>query len=229
MNALRPLPPREAYALWASAYDEENALSSLEDHAARALTPPLANLRLLDAGCGTARRLVFAREAAPRRACGVDLVLPMLARARAHPERSRLLAAADARRLPLVSSLFDVVWLRLVAGHLPELRGVYAELARVLATGGVAVVTDLHEEAARRGHRRSFRDAAGEEHAAMHVTHGAEAHGSAARAAGFLPDGRLELSVSERVRPFYEKAGALARYEGDLGLPVVDAFRFRRT
>src|SRR5579872_431454 len=47
----------EAYRLWAPSYSDETAISFLENKLVAAMTPPLAGLRLLDAGCGTGRRL----------------------------------------------------------------------------------------------------------------------------------------------------------------------------
>ena len=52
------LDAREGYGRWASTYRSETAISHLETRLADALTPPLAGLRLLDAGCGVGRRLL---------------------------------------------------------------------------------------------------------------------------------------------------------------------------
>ncbi|MEO8055504.1 MAG: SAM-dependent methyltransferase, partial [Acidobacteriota bacterium] len=75
------LGTREAYRLWSDTYDEENPLTVLDEAAAWMLTPELEGLDLLDAACGTGRRLVF-RENPPRSAAGIDLVFEMLARGR---------------------------------------------------------------------------------------------------------------------------------------------------
>ena len=146
-----PLPPGEAYRLWADSYDGENVLSALDEQAVEALTAPLEGLSLLDAACGTARRLRFPEGTGPRIAVGVDLVLEMLRCARGEPARSRALAAGDLRALPLAAGAFDVVWCRLAAGHLRHLAPLYAELARVTRPGGAVLLTDFHPEAARRG------------------------------------------------------------------------------
>ena len=78
---LRPpldaLPVREAYGVWAARYDDESAVSALEDRTVGALTPSLKGRSLLDAGCGTGRRLPSGRHG-PLRAIGVDLVPEML-------------------------------------------------------------------------------------------------------------------------------------------------------
>jgi SAM-dependent methyltransferase len=221
------LATREAYRLWSDTYDEENPLTALDERAVAILTPGLHGLDLLDAACGTGRRLVF-REGAPRSAAGIDLVFEMLARGRRVPGRPAATAAADVRAFPFPAARFDVVWCRLAAGHLPALEPLYAELARVLRPGGCAVVTDFHPEAIRRGHARIFRDAAGDAHAVEHVVHEPAGHDAAARAAGLSFHSGGSLGVGAEVRPFYERAGKLDRFERDAGLPLLLAMRFSR-
>lgn len=222
------LPAETAYRLWAESYDEENPLTTLDHRAAALLTPPLAGRTLLDAACGTARRLAFGGSAGPRLAAGVDLVFEMLRRGRADRARRQTTAAGDLRALPLRSSRFDVVWCRLAAGHLPRIAPLYRELARVLAPGGRAIVTDFHPAAVAAGHRRLFRDTSGKSHLVAHVVHEPEAHERAAAAEGLLLESRIDLPIGEEVRVFFERAGALDRYERDRGLPLLLALRFRR-
>jgi SAM-dependent methyltransferase len=221
------LATRDAYRLWSDTYDEENPLTVLDEAAVRVFTPELEGLDLLDAACGTGRRLVF-RENAPRSAAGIDLVFEMLARGRRVPGRPAKTGAADLRALPFSGARFDVAWCRLAAGHLPALAPLYAELARVLRPGGCAVVTDFHPEAIRRGHARIFRDAAGSSHAVEHVVHESGDHEAAARAAGLVFDSGGWLGVGSEVRPFYERAGKLDRFARDAGMPLLLALRFAR-
>ena len=221
------LGTREAYRLWSDTYDEENPLTVLDEAAVRMLTPELDGLDLLDAACGTGRRLVFGVNA-PRSAAGIDLVFEMLARGRRVRGRRPTTGAADLRALPFPARSFDVVWCRLAAGHLPALAPLYAEISRVLRPCGCAVVTDFHPEAIRRGHARIFRDAAGASHAVEHVVHEAEDHEAAASAAGLSFDAGGWLTVGSDVRPFYERAGRLERYVRDLGMPLLLAARFVR-
>jgi SAM-dependent methyltransferase len=221
------LATREAYRLWSDTYDQENPLTVLDEAAVRMFTPELEGLDLLDAACGTGRRLVFG-ENAPRSATGIDLVFEMLARGRRVPGRPSVTSAADIRSLPFPAARFDVAWCRLAAGHLPALAPLYAELARVLRPGGCAVVTDFHPEAVRRGHTRIFRDASGASHAVEHVVHDAGGHETAASTAGMTFDAIGSLGVGAEVRHFYERAGKVERYERDRGMPLLLALRFVR-
>ena len=123
---------------------------------------------------------------------------------------------------------FDVVWCRLAAGHLPVLAPLYRELARVLAPGGRAIVTDFHPDAIRAGHRRIFRDASGKSHRVTHVVHEPDAHEREAAGAGLASRAASTPGSERGVRFFFERADALDRYERDRGLPLLLALRFRK-
>ncbi len=222
------IPAREAYRSWAPVYDEENVVSALDQLAVSILTPHLDGLALLDAGCGTARRLVFADGAAPRRVAGIDLVFEMILQSRDDPRRTRVLAVGDIGTLPVATATFDVVWCRLAAGHIRDVDSVYRELSRATRSGGVLIVTDFHPDAVRHGHVRSYRDERGELRVVEHVVHEPADHDRAARRAGLDFDARVDLRIGPGVRDFYERAGAATRYERDRGLPLVLGLRYRR-
>jgi malonyl-CoA O-methyltransferase len=221
-----PLPPRAAYRLWAPTYERETAISHLDERLVAALTPPLAGRRLLDAGCGTGRRLRAIEGAAL--AAGADLTWEMLAAGLSSPGPRPLLAAADVRALPFASAAFDVVWCRLVIGHVPDPAPAYAELARVCAPGGTVIVTDFHPDAALAAHTRSFRDPEGRLHDVEHHVHAMDDHRAAAAAAGLALVERRNGRIDGELRPFYARAGWLDRFAADQGLPVVLALAFQR-
>jgi len=217
------LSPAQGYAIWAPTYGE-TAVTTLEASMVTSLDLPLAGRRVLDVGCGTARRLAPARRAGASLTAGVDLTPAMLARA-ADPE---LLAAADVRALPIADGAFDVVWCRLVLGHVAELAAAYAELARACAPGGIVLVTDFHPAAVAAGHRRTFRDANGALHELENHLHDVHAHRLAAARAGLALHDLRDRVVNDAVRDFYERAGRLDMYEQQLGLPLVLALVFTR-
>jgi malonyl-CoA O-methyltransferase len=217
------LSPAQGYALWAPTYGE-TAVTVLEAAAVESLGLSLAGRRVLDVGCGIARRLAGAREAGASVAVGVDLTPAMLARAEGGP----WLAAADVRALPIAGGTFDVVWCRLVLGYVADLDTAYAELARSCAAAGVLLVTDFHPAAAAAGHRRTFRDSMGAVHELEHHVHQIDAHRAAAARAGLALREQRDCVVGDAVRGFYERAGRLDMYEQQLGLPLVFALVFDR-
>jgi malonyl-CoA O-methyltransferase len=217
------LSVRQAYGLWAQSYADETAISFLDTQLAADLTPPLAGLRLLDAGCGTGRRLGGSGAAM---AVGVDVTPEMIAAGPQSDPGVRTLVA-DVRDLPLPDRSFDVIWCRLVIGHIPDCAPVYRELARVADAGARLVVTDFHPDAHAAGHRRTFRHA-GQVHEIEHYVHGPAKQAAAAKAAGWRLRETRDALIGPETRPFYEKAGRLGLYAEHEGLPVVLGLAFER-
>jgi malonyl-CoA O-methyltransferase len=214
------LAPRDAYRLWAPTYATETAISFIEDELAREFSPPLAGKRLLDAGCGTGRRLLGVEASF---AAGIDASPEMLSSG--HADR---VAAADLCNLPFAAGSFDVVWCRLVLGHLKHLQSAYDELARVCILGGELLVSDFHAVAAAAGHKRSFRDSRGVVHEIEHHIYDNATHISAAARSGFALLRARDGAIGPSVEHFYTRAGRHDDYLRDLGLPVVASLCFRR-
>jgi len=223
---MRPLRADEGYRLWASTYSDETAISFLEDKLVNAITPPLAGLRLLDAGCGTGRRL---RGSGAASATGLEPSREMIAAGVAADGSLNgvEVVAGDVRDIPIQDRSFDVVWCRLVLGHLPTISEAYAELSRVADMGATVIISDFHPAAVDAGHRRSFR-VGGERFELEHHVHHPDDHIAAARAAGLGVREVRDAAIGSDVRSFYESAGRLDAYPDDFGLPVVLALSFRK-
>jgi malonyl-CoA O-methyltransferase len=213
---------REGYRLWAPTYGPENAVSLLEAALLSEMTPPLAGLRLLDAGCGTGRRL---RGCGAAMATGIDLSPEMIEAGRADLDREVQLLIGDVRALPFPDAGFDLVWCRLVIGHLSECETAYGELGRITAAGGQVIVTDFHPAAHAAGHRRTFRQG-DTVHEVEHYVHALATHREAACAAGLRLASVREAEIGPSVRSFYERAGRIASYDTHCGLAVVLALSF---
>ena len=110
------LDAREAYRLWAPTYSAESTTSFLDDELAREMLTGLSHTRLLDAGCGIGRRI-----AGIPGAVGMDLSPNMLAVGRASN-----VVTGDVRSIPFTSQRFNMIWCRLVLGHLPDIRPAYS-------------------------------------------------------------------------------------------------------
>jgi malonyl-CoA O-methyltransferase len=214
------LDAAEAYPLWASTYDRETAVSLLEDGLVAQLTPPLDGARLLDVGCGTGRRIMAARAAV---ATGVEPCREMIAAA----APGLTIVEGHAGALPVADGAFDVVWCRLVLGHVAELARPYAEMARAAARGGTVIVSDFHPRAQAEGHRRTFRAAAGLFEIENHP-HALADHVAAAEAAELAFVERREAPIGPAVRHLFAEAGRLDAYREQRGLPLVFALRFER-
>ncbi len=210
------LSARNAYRLWAPTYATETATSFLEDELSRAMLRGLPCSRLLDAGCGVGRRIADLPGAV-----GVDASPEMVAAA-----GTGNVTVADVRDLPFGPDRFDMVWCRLVLGHLPDALPAYRELCRVCSPGGHVFVTDFHPDAVAAGSRRAFRDQAGMVHEVEHHVH--QDHMRLAAQAGLLVAAHRDAAVGASIRDFYVRAGRMGLYKRDRGLKLVAGFLFRR-
>jgi len=104
--------------------------------------------RWLDLCCGTGDMAFLAEQFAGRglRPVGADFTLPMLAvgrrRALAEERRTRFVQA-DALRLPFSDGVFDVITVGYGLRNIADASAALAEMRRVLAPGGRAVILDF--------------------------------------------------------------------------------------
>ncbi|HJW13102.1 MAG TPA: bifunctional demethylmenaquinone methyltransferase/2-methoxy-6-polyprenyl-1,4-benzoquinol methylase UbiE [Thermoanaerobaculia bacterium] len=104
--------------------------------------------RWLDLCCGTGDMCFLAEGAggAETRVVGADFTLPMLAVARRRKlaqKKSSAFAQADALRLPFSDGTFDAITVGYGLRNLAEPEAGLAEMRRVLAPGGRAVILDF--------------------------------------------------------------------------------------
>jgi malonyl-CoA O-methyltransferase len=213
---LEELDVCDGYRLWAPTYADETATSALDDELAHEMLQGLPRTRLLDAGCGIGRRI---RDIPG--AVGIDLSPAMLAAGQVQN-----VVAGDIREMPFASNQFDLVWCRLVLGHLPDPFRAYSELYRVCAAGGCVFVTDFHPDAVLAGHRRTMTGDNGKVYIIEHYVH--DNHIELAERAGLVAVRRCSGAVGPSVREFYERGIGLRAYKRDLGLKLVEAMLFRK-
>jgi demethylmenaquinone methyltransferase/2-methoxy-6-polyprenyl-1,4-benzoquinol methylase len=149
---------RAMFSRLAERYDLVNDVMSFGMHRrwkrqTAALAAESRPSRWLDLCCGTGDIAFLARQAQPAAAVvGLDFTLPMLRVAR---ERGRREAAAigwiegDALRLPFADGAFDVVTVGYGLRNLADPEAGLAEMRRVLAPGGRAVVLDFGKPSGR--------------------------------------------------------------------------------
>jgi SAM-dependent methyltransferase len=138
---------RETYDAMAAdyvAHFESNPFTALyERPGLRALMPPVAGRRVLDAGCGTGRASVWLADQGAD-VVGVDVSPQMLRRAQADVPAGTFLVTDLAEPLPFADESFDVVVSSLVMHYLRDWVPTLRELRRVLRPDGALVMSTHH-------------------------------------------------------------------------------------
>jgi len=202
---------REGYAEWAKQYDGEaqaNPLIALEEPVTLEVVGEVAGVDVLDAACGTGRYALRLAEAGAR-LCGVDASGEMLAHAQRKANERGLsvdLRQADLRALPFDDESFDLVISALALCHVPDLRPVMAEFARVLRPGGRLLISDFHPFCLLIGWRTAFDRPEARYWIENHLNL-TEAYVRALLDSGFALTDLRESVVDERV------AGILSRHD----------------
>jgi malonyl-CoA O-methyltransferase len=193
---LRILDPAPAYALWAPTYEPSahNPLMTAEQAAVERLLAGVPATSALDVGTGSGRYLDTLERAGARRIVGLDFSLPMLA----FNVSRRPLVCGAAERLPLADGVFDLVLSSLTVGHIGDLQGWLAEVARVLADGGRLIYSDVHPSWEDAGWLRTFQTIDGRLYAVRQHWRSIEQHTAAMIRAGFDVCDRADVVLPPR-------------------------------
>jgi SAM-dependent methyltransferase len=135
---------REGYAEWAATYED-----IVQDAMDVRLLERIKSVawsgveEAADLACGTGRVGVWLKEHGVAALDGVDLTAEMLEGARAKGVY-RSLIVGDIRATPLQMATYDLVTLSLADEHLPDLRPLYQEVARIARPSGWFVLVGYH-------------------------------------------------------------------------------------
>jgi SAM-dependent methyltransferase len=153
-NSQAPMPGSETTGRtihWAALYDAvTGCLLRLSEHSVIELAHLQPGEKVLDVGCGPGRLTLAlkARLGESGEVHGIDAAPEMIALARHKAAKAGAAVAFQvglAEALPFPDNHFDVVVSRLVIHHLPGdlKRKAFAEMRRVLRTGGHCLVVDF--------------------------------------------------------------------------------------
>jgi ubiquinone/menaquinone biosynthesis C-methylase UbiE len=223
------VPVEEGYERWAPIYDHSpNPLLGREERYLLPLLPSVAGKHVIDLACGTGRWLDKLLQRGVRSAVGVDRSAAMLRVANNNSAvEGRRLTRADCLRLPFRASVFDFAICSFALGHVPDLRGMVRELARVMKPHSDVFVSDLHPDAYARGWRTAFRDAT----SAVEIDarpYSAEHVMRAFYAGGFECLSHVALCLGEAERPIFARAEKVHIFGEACRVPAVLICRFRR-
>jgi SAM-dependent methyltransferase len=111
----------------------------------RAMLPDMANLKVLDLGCGYGWFCRWARERGARNVVGIDVSERMLARAMAGAADPAIrYVRADLERYEPPPDAFDVVYSSLALHYIVDIERLLAAVHRALVPGGILVFSMEH-------------------------------------------------------------------------------------
>lgn len=172
-----------AYSQWAPSYDNENGLFDIDEPMINEILDGLPAGLALDAACGTGR-LATLLAARGYQVTGVDSSTEMLQMAKRRVVNATF-SLGELVALPVPDASIDVVTNALALTHVPDLRPVYAEFARVLRPNGDLIVSDVHPDLVLLGSTVKGTDPSGRTWLAETHRHGIGDHLRAALTTGF--------------------------------------------
>lgn len=135
----------DGYRVWSQTYDQPgNGLFAPEESIVREIVDPLPAGVALDAACGTGRHSEYL-TARGHQVIGVDSSPEMLDRARAQVPDAQF-RLGELKQIPVPDDHVELTVCALALNHVPDLRPVFAEFARVLRPGGHLVISDVPAE-----------------------------------------------------------------------------------
>ena len=176
---------QDGYGEWAASYEE--SVQDVMDLRllARIQSVPWDHIQLgADLACGTGRIGVWLREHGAATLDGVDLTAEMLEGARGKGVYRQLIAS-DLRETGLPAATYDLVTVSLADEHLPDLRPLYQEAARIASAGGYFVLVGYHPYFILNGMLTHYHTASGEPVAIETYLHLMSDHVQAAISAGW--------------------------------------------
>ncbi|MBI4663966.1 MAG: class I SAM-dependent methyltransferase [Verrucomicrobia bacterium] len=205
---------REGYGEWVRTYEQ-----TVQDEMDLRLLDRLqmvdwsAPHGVLDLACGTGRIGEWLRSLCTTAIDGVDITPEMLEVAR-RKGFYRTLRLADVRSTGLPAETYDLCIQSLADEHLPDLRPLYREVARVTKRGGAFVIAGFHPQFLMAGTPTHFNRASGEPVTIRSYVHLLSDHVKAAHAFGWSLLEMEEGLIDEawlRQKP---------KWEGYFGLPI---------
>lgn len=179
------LSVEEGYGEWASTY-ESIVLDAMDLRLLERLQSiAWEQMReAADLACGTGRVGVWLKQRSVGALDGVDLTAAMLESARGKAVY-RQLFQGDIRATPLAAAAYDLVTVSLADEHLPDVRPLYQEAARLARPNGYFVLVGYHPFFMMGGMPTHFNRASGEPATIETYVHLISDHVMAALAAGW--------------------------------------------
>lgn len=153
----------QAYNQWSVTYDTDHNLTrDLSSAITRDLLRTETVGTLLELGCGTGRNTPFYASIS-QKVLALDFSAGMMRQAQAAVQAPNVqfVRSDFTQAWPLVAASVDLIACNLVLEHLPDLRFVFQQAARVLSAGGHFLLVELHPFRQYQGKKAVFQGADG--------------------------------------------------------------------
>ncbi len=213
---------REGYGEWSRTY-EQTVQDEMDLHLLDGLrTVDWSAPRLvLDLACGTGRIGAWLRKRCSAAVDGVDITPEMLEVAR-NKGVYRTLRIADVSNTGLLAEAYDLCIQSLADEHLPNLRPLYREVARITKSEGFFIIVGFHPQFLMAGMPTHFDRAPGEPVTIRSYVHLLSDHVKAAHAFGWS---LLEMDEGLVDNAWLQKK---PKWESYFGLPISFVMVWRR-
>jgi len=164
MSEAKTLDVAAAYDVWAPSYDGyDNLMVFAAGYALSQAPISLAQKTCLEFGCGTGRNLAALAARGASNLIGFDFSSAMLAEARKRDADWTLFQADMSEAIPLQDQSMDFILFSLTLEHVADLVPPLREARRLLRTGGVIKIVEIHPFLSLNGISAHFKTADGEE------------------------------------------------------------------
>jgi malonyl-CoA O-methyltransferase len=164
MSEAKTLDVAAAYDVWAPSYDGyDNPMVYAAGQALSHMPVLVAQKTVLEFGCGTGRNLAALAARGASNLIGFDFSSAMLAEARKRDGDWTLFQADMSAPIPLPDQSVDFILFSLTLEHVADLVPPLQEVRRLLRTGGVIKIVEIHPFLSLNGISAHFKTAAGEE------------------------------------------------------------------
>ena len=157
-NLIMEVNTQTAYSYWAGSYDTDRNYT--RDLDAEVTLDRLGRLRprsVLELGCGTGKNTqLLARIGQAVQALDFSAEMLAVAKAKVTAENVQFTQTDLTRRWPAADESVDLIACNLVLEHIEDLRHIFAEAQRTLATNGRFFICELHPYLAVRGQEGDF-------------------------------------------------------------------------
>lgn len=230
-NKIKERDVVEAYDIWAPEYDSQpgNLMLDLDELVFTELLSSINITRknVADIGCGTGRHWPKMLKQGIARLTGFDVSPGMLGMLKEKFPETETHVITDNLFANIADKTYDLVVSTLTVAHIQSIEEALIAWSRILKDESDLIITDFHPNALASGGQRTFKHGNGHI-AVQNFVHSTVSIIAIMQKHGFDLVAKLEKTVDETVRHYYQAQNAMHVYEKFKGCPIIYGLHFRR-